>query len=266
MNCPNCQKSCDDGATFCPHCEAVLDASFLGDLSGDTAGADTPVPAAPPPQARRPAKKPRRRAPIEEPEPEPRVAAPREGYVGKYDQYWTEDSEPPAPLRQPERIAASPAERVGFKADVEDPGAQMKALWAGFLGLHFEDKMTAASGLGLAVMSLMPWRSTPDGDAMGFLTWGFLTLLLALGALGAVWARKNGKLPAIPPSQLPYLSVGAGALSAIIAVLFAVSAYEKTEQYGKSVVSSSPAFGVFLALICAAGMVVGGLLTSRRER
>ncbi len=268
MNCPNCQKSCDDGSTFCPHCDAVLDTSFLGSIPEGDDGEDTPVPQAPAPRpSRKPAARPRRRAPIEEPEPAPQAEPepdPAPG-AGKYDQYWTEDEAPYQPPKL-ERKAESPAEYAQFKSDIQDPGEQIKALWASFLGLHFEDKLTAASSVGLFAMSFMPWRSTPDGDDMGFLTWGIFCTLASIAALGAIWLRKAEKLAFLPRAKVPFVSLGAGAFAACVAALFAVGSYETASQFGKRVVVSSPSFGVFLSLLTACGVVVGALLTARRER
>ncbi|MGI5864786.1 MAG: zinc ribbon domain-containing protein [Myxococcales bacterium] len=271
MNCPNCQKSCDDGVTFCPHCDAVLDTSFLGGIADAPDGGDgednTPVPEARPARpSRKPAARPRRRAPIEErePEPEPEPRAAPVG-AGKYDQYWTDD-EPPVRQLKLERKAESPAEYEKFESDIEDPGEQIKALWSAFLGLHFEDKLTAACSIGLFVMSFMPWRSTPDSEVMGFLTWGFLCTFASIGALAAIWIRKAGKLGFLPRAKVPFLSTGAGTLAACVAALSAVSSYETTSQLGARIVLSSPSFGVFLSLLAACGVVVGGVLTARRER
>jgi hypothetical protein len=287
--CPNCDKSCEDGATFCPHCEAVLDASFLGDLPSDAEGEDTPVPEAraPKPASRQPARqparspkpaaaRPRRRAPIDE-EPrestgaaEPEPSASSSGVGNKYSQYWVDD-EPP----KPKAAAAAQSRASGptrpesaegaFKTDTQDPGVIVKEAWTAFLALHFEDKMTVIASAALFFGSLMPWRTTTDGDDMGFLTWGFLTLLLSIGAIAAVWARKTGKLPMLPARRMPMLSVAAGVVASIIASIFALTSFESGAQYGQVVSVSQPAAGVFFSILASAGVIVGGILTGKRE-
>lgn len=135
MNCPNCQTTCPDGASFCPKCDAVLDKSLLemsANAPGDAAEF-TPSPKAnhgtarphrkrPPadkgehgarPHRRRPPdgeERPRRRrpAPVSAPDGEmsaetsqqPQPANAAGGYVSKYAQYWEDDE--PAPAKKAE--------------------------------------------------------------------------------------------------------------------------------------------------------------------
>jgi hypothetical protein len=60
--------------------------------------------------------------------------------------------------------------------------------------------------------------------------------------------------------------MGAGALAALIAIVFVATSFEKGMRAGREVSLSEPSFGVFLAIISAAGVVVGGLLTLKREK
>jgi hypothetical protein len=112
----------------------------------------------------------------------------------------------------------------------------------------------------------MPWRSTPDGDDMGLMTSGMFTLLLGVGAIASIWARTTNKLPALPRGKFPFAAIGAGALSALICIVAAFTSFERGVKAGREVTTSEPAFGVILAVLCAAGVVVGGVLTLKREK
>src|SRR5256885_10954109 len=35
VSCPNCSQEVEEGTSICPHCDHILDASFLGDVSAD---------------------------------------------------------------------------------------------------------------------------------------------------------------------------------------------------------------------------------------
>ena len=288
MICSSCNKKVKDGTSICPHCDAVLDESILGAMpEGDDEAEDTPPPKpAPRPAAKKPlAKRPavaRKPVPVKaeeeapEPDEEPKERQPlvqNDGkFVSKYQQYWTEDdppAKPPAP-KGPQSgegvIAELGPVRGGHDPDLVDPMVTLKNLWKGFAQSHFEDKMTIASATMLIVSNFMPWRSTPDGDDMGLMTNGIFTFLLACLSIATIWARKSLKIPAIPPNKFPLGAVGAGGIAALIALVFVVTSFEKGVKAGRAVTLSEPSFGVFLAIISAAGIVVGGLLTLKREK
>jgi hypothetical protein len=227
VKCPSCHKAVKDGAAICPHCEAILDESILGAIPDDNDDA---------------------------PENTPPASNP---YRGKYSEHWTEEEARPSSRRP---SVPAPADDSG-----EDPFEQLKALWASFRALHFEDKLTVSSAAAHVVMCLMPWRSVGDEDEIGLLSWGFLTALLAVVALVAVWARKHGRLGFVPSRILPFVSAGAGGLSMAIIFLYIVGSFEKTVEYGRTVWASWPAFGSILALLSTAGVLLGSILTSRRK-
>lgn len=282
MICSSCSKKVKDGTAVCPHCDAVLDESILGSIPEDSVD-DTPIPAAP---ARRPApssKKPttvaRRPAPVQRPAPSaPRPAAGKKpAFENKYSQYWEDDGadEGGDEDRAPQPAAARPAGggSAAYESDLgsgseTDPLQQLKGIWASFLALHFEDRLTAGSAGLLILMSLMPWRTlAEDGDAMGLLTGaGFFSVLLGAGALASIWARRAGKLAFVPRGRMPLAALGAGGLAALVCVIDAFTSYEKGVKAGRAVLVSEPSFGVFLAVVCAAGIVLGAILTLKRER
>ncbi|MGC4113359.1 MAG: hypothetical protein QM765_01530 [Myxococcales bacterium] len=299
MICSSCNKKVKDGTSICPHCDAVLDESILGAMppEGDDDGAeDTPppkpaprpasgkrpaAPAAKTPTGKRPAAA-RRPAPVkaeeeppesdEEPKPKPPLVQNDGKFVSKYQQYWTDDDPPPKPAapKGPQSgegvIAELGPVRGGHDPELVDPMVTLKNLWKGFAESHFEDKMTIASAAMLIICNFMPWRSTPDGDDMGLMTHGIFTFLLACLSIATIWARKSDVLPAVPRNKFPFGAIGAGGLSALIALIFVATSFEKGVKAGRTVTLSEPSFGVFLAIISAAGIVVGGLLTHKREK
>ena len=270
MNCPSCKKTVKDGTSICPHCDAVLDESILGAMPDDDAVEDTPPPEVAPKKVAK-----RKPAPVSAAKPAAAAkAAPTGAYTGKYAKYWTDDEtdspSPAAAAMQQQKSNGSGAPEVpaaSKEPSENDPFQQLKGIWTGFLALHFEDKLTAFSSFFLAVMAFMPWRTTvADGDDMGLLTWGFWTACLGFLSIAGIWLRKTGKLASIPRSLMPISAVAAGGLSALICVIFAFTSYERGVKDGKEGVLSEPAFGVFLALGCAALLVVGGMLTLKREK
>lgn len=271
MNCPSCGKNVKPGTSICPFCDAIVDDSFLGDLSavgGDDD--DTPVPDAPPQFEQRPARPARpprparaagggaaaaraaaprpvrRRAPVrpapvplDEPEPEapPQKAGPG-GYVNKYSQYWEEDEEPtPAPSRnsapRPSLSAVDGKDEPPETMSSEelDPTLYFKNAWAWFQQLHFEDKLVTSSSAALAFFSMWPWTTGQYGDTLGIVTWGFVTLLLAASAVGSVWGRGNPRFETVPQHLFPKVTICLGALAALICAIFAITA-RTTETIG----------------------------------
>ena len=276
MQCPSCHKAVKDGTSICPNCDAVLDESILGAMPDDNAeGEDTPPPA---PAPKKPAGRKSPAAPAAKAEKaEKPAAAAKSGsgaYTNKYSQYWTEDEAPakkpsgaPAPSASPAPATRAELEEKGESASEVDPLNQLKGVWGGFLGLHFEDKLTAICGVAMVVAMFFPWRTVDDGDSdMGLLTWGLWTALLGILAVAGIWLRKSGKLASIPRNLFPLTAVGAGGLSLIIAVIYSFTAFEKGVRAGKETMIAEPGFGAVLAALCGAGMIVGGMLTLKREK
>lgn len=298
MICPSCNKKVKDGTSICPHCDAVLDESILGAMpAGDDEAEDTPPPK---PAPKKPVAKPaakastgkrpaaaRKPAPVkaeEEPpepeeEPKPKQPAPNDGkFVSKYQQYWTEDDPPakPAAKSGPQSGDGVVAElgpvRGGHDPELVDPMDSLKNVWKGFVEAHFEDKITVASAAMLIVCNFMPWRSVDEGDGvgdqMGLMAaggLGFFTFLLAALAITTVWARKSNVLPSMPRGRFPLATIGAGGLAALVCVITVITSFGHAKVAGREVLLT-PSFGVFLAVVAAAGVVLGGMLTLKREK
>ena len=182
-------------------------------------------------------------------------------YEGKYAEYWTEEEEP-SDAGKPE----DPDHKPEAESEVVQPSEQIKAVWSAFLSLHFEDKMTTGAAVAMGLMTFMPWRSTTDTDEMGLFGPGFFVMVFAVVAVLAIWLRKTGRIPKVSRGNFPLLTIGAGAFAALIGVISAFTAFSKGVKGGQTVTTGWPAFGVFCAILCAAGVVVGGLLTLKREK
>lgn len=259
MKCTACHRAVDDGTSICPHCDAILDASFLGDLPSRGED-DTPVPQ--PLPSRRQGSAPKvRRAPVEElPAVQPGAfeagerGGPRAG-VGALPDASVGIDESPEAETQP----------AGGAPD--DLYLELSRSWAAFRRLSFEDKLTAVSAVALALMSAMPWRtSLADGDELGLLGWGLSSLALAGIAGATIWARMAGKSRPLSGSQWPMAAIASGGISALTSAIAILASFERTAQFGAQVTTAWPAFGAFGAVLCSGGVLLGGTLTLMRLR
>jgi hypothetical protein len=144
VRCPQCKAVVPDGATFCDHCDAILDESFL------SPDARTPVPSAPPPAARR---SPARAAGSEPPTGEIRIQSP----------------EPAAPV-------------AGRGGDLAPQAADALADLLAFLRTLSTGQKVALGGAAAAILfSFFPWAVLPgEGSVSGLDLGSILVVFLAL--------------------------------------------------------------------------------------
>jgi hypothetical protein len=244
MNCPSCHKQVKDDAQICPHCDHIIDASFLGDVSGD---ADDDA----------------------DPTVRPSPTAPAANRWAKYYDEEAEDTKNlPKNLRSP-KSAGAKADVLGSDR-VVGASEQLEGMLSRFKSLCFEDKVTFVAGALTTIMIFMPWRNTAaDGDELGLLSLsGLLCLVFVFGAIVAIFGRTANYFPSLPRSMFPLLSVGFGGLVAITAIATGISSIDRTQVQGPlgatPVTNSMPAFGVWLTVVCAAGVIVGGILSFKR--
>ncbi len=124
------------------------------------------------------------------------------------------------------------------------------------------DWVVGGGGLVLVIASILPWYSWNvmgmggGGSGAGF---GWLCFVLGLGAV--VWMALN--VFEVINVELPFpqgiLYLGAGGLSALIAVLRLLF------RPGALGVTASPHIGIFLALVGAAAVIAGGVMKLREE-
>jgi hypothetical protein len=296
MTCPNCKKTVKDGTAVCPHCDHIIDPSFLGaDIvagGGDTAELTLPPksPAKPP---AKPAGKPPQRAapkPAAKPKPAPsssqdegedavasnpfRAAKESQNRWAKYAKEAEDDEEntrdlpskkPPKPMRdgKPDELGA---DRAVAASD------QLEGLFKQFKTLCFEDKLTIVAGLLATLMIFMPWRSTAEeGDVLGILTiQGLVSLAFIASAIASVVGRLGNYIPALPRTAFPLLSVGLGGLSVVTALVTGFTSIDRTMVHSPlgavTIANSMPSFGVWLTVAASGGVVLGGLLTFKRVK
>lgn len=138
----------------------------------------------------------------------------------------------------------------GLSADVEGLGAQETTAEEDI------DAFFEATG---ADSSLSAWDS-------GFLVW-FLLLVATLGVLAIVVATVAGVLPRLPrPPGLILMGLGGLALAIVLLSLIFPPGLEVSSPLLEGVevnTDMSREIGVFLGLLAAAGMTVGGFLANR---
>jgi hypothetical protein len=138
--------------------------------------------------------------------------------------------------------------------------------------LTTSDKVIAGSGIVLFIASFLTWFKftvsssgggvsfsrdlTFSGWDVGFL-WGGLPALLGLLSAAIVIATKLGgtKMPDMPVTTGQAM-LGAGGLAALLVIIKLLSGYHGIDR----------AFGLFIAVIAAIGLAVGGFLAYQEEQ
>ncbi len=284
MTCPNCNKTVKDGTDICPHCDFIIDASFLGDAGDPESAEPTLPPARPAPRkpAPRPASKPATR-------PAPSRTAAREanedGSEVAYDlgkaarasqNRWAKyaedaaEGEPPRPPPPKPKLTADGKPDLLGDARAVPVGDQLESMVQQFKSLIFEDKLTVVSAAATVIMTFMPWRTTAaDGDSLGvFSISGLACIAFAVAGAAAVIGRIGNYIPALPRTSFPVVTMSLGGLIVITAIATGLSSIDRTRvqsPIGAMVVSNSmPSFGVWLTVFTAAGLILGGFLTFKR--
>jgi hypothetical protein len=159
-----------------------------------------------------------------------------------------EPSEPfpperPLPLQEPEREVA-----------LAIPGG----IWA------MGERVTALSGLVLMLSSFMGWYAGSDeGPTIAVIGWhtgviGKLVFLLGLAVVVLVVLRELGiELPATVPESLVIIVLGALATTLVLVRLISVP--------DRFFPFDGRGIGIWIALIAALGLIVGGLLRAGEE-
>jgi hypothetical protein len=158
-------------------------------------------------------------------------------------------------------------ERLDFDTSSElmdDYDKFFREAWRRFVAAPVADKIVASGAILALVSVLMPWRivlaqtGAPE-ERIGLALGGWLTLLLAIGCLGAGWLRLTKPkanqmhfiLAQLGTAGLGLIWTGIGLLGGLIA---AASAPENIP------VTPGPAYGVFVCGIAWTVVLVGGLL------
>jgi hypothetical protein len=126
------------------------------------------------------------------------------------------------------------------------------------------DRVTALSGLVLMLSSFMGWYAGSDeGPTIAVIGWhtgviGKLVFLLGLAVVVLVVLRELGiELPATVPESLVIIVLGA--LATILVLIRLISVPDRFFPFdGRGI-------GIWIALIAALGLIVGGLLRAGEE-
>jgi hypothetical protein len=126
------------------------------------------------------------------------------------------------------------------------------------------ERVTALSGLVLMLSSFMGWYAGSDeGPTIAVIGWhtgviGKLVFLLGLAIVVLVVLRELGiELPATVPESLVIIVIGA--LSTILVLIRLISVPDRFFPFdGRGI-------GIWIALIAALGVIVGGLLRAGEE-
>lgn len=132
-----------------------------------------------------------------------------------------------------------------------------------FVGaLSLSDKLAVVGGGVTLVSGFLPWQVSREGDSLGLLSSGFLSILAAGIAVGAVVVRKRKLMPNLSPIAPWMVQLVAAGFSLLWALIYTQGANEtRPDVLGEVVQISAPALGVYIAilssLVCLAGTLLG---------
>lgn len=271
MRCPKCGELALEGAAICQTCNEILDASFLDGLAEqaeEVEGERTDI--GPPPTSPSPSLRPSNRRP---PRPAPlrptalRPSASRANWGAQPAKDSPEGKPPPPPPAPRNQAAAIP------QAPAPDPLGEAKAsvddLKALFVTLSTADRLAAGASLLLVASLILPWRWTKlDEEVIGLVS-AWPMLLLAVGALAALYLRVKDSLPQQRAAlQLGQLACGLlGALYAAQCVrTFSDASVAELGGRTIQIVMSSPRFGLYLGAIFAGTLLLSSIAGALQRR
>src|SRR5690606_1863968 len=177
LNCPGCDGQVAADEAICPHCDHIIDSSFLEDVAAPAprparrpaAGGAAPPrrrPAGPRPPGARPPP-PRRPRPAQPPS-----AASRYGEPPPDDDYGP-DIAPPTPM-QAVPGHAQPEKKEAFTAP-DEAVAEFRHFYS---SLSRSDRFSFFGAATVALSCFFPWKSTlEDGDVLGIMDLGVIAFI-----------------------------------------------------------------------------------------
>jgi hypothetical protein len=191
VNCPSCGQEVDDGVEFCPHCDAIVDASAF-----EGGGAAEKAPPPPKQKAAAPGTRPA----------DPRkavAAAPAGGGAAG------------APAGAPEPVAYGRGRRRRKRAETDySPDRVLGDTLDSIRSMLPFDQMTFWGLFAMGGFLLFPWRFTQvDGTEIGAFGGGWPVVLLIALAGAALFLRTSDNLRGLPPQHLALGQIVAAALS-----------------------------------------------------
>lgn len=264
LNCPGCDGSVAADEAICPHCDHIIDTSFLVE--------EAPAPA--PRPARRPAPgggrppPPRRRPPGPRPgAPRPSRAAAPASAASRYGEAPPDDDDYPAPVP----VSAlsghpEPPKKEAFTA----PDEAIADFSRFYRNLGFSDRLSFFGAAAVVISCFFPWKSTlDDGDVLGIMDLGVIALITGAMVMGAVAIRVQRVMPRLHP-LIPWLVQLAGAAFTTLWVLILLRlSWDSTEVPSPignyQMWRSSPSIGAWVGLGGAIVAMVGSLLGLREK-
>ncbi len=121
-------------------------------------------------------------------------------------------------------------------------------------------------GAVVVLAGLLPWKYSLDGDSLGLLSSGFISVLFAALAVGAAIIRVRKSLPQLSEAGPWLAQVAFAVISLLWAVVYSRTASEtRTNEMGDLTQVSAPALGVYLAILGGVLCLVGSLLRLREK-
>lgn len=264
---------------ICPHCDHIIDTSFLSDevaapaprRAAASSGAPRRTGARPSAGAGGPGKPaPRRRPPPGR--PSPRTPARQDASASRFGsaEY---DPDLDGPLEQPSDEVPSyenlraPRSKTGTFTPPDEALREMSAF---FKQLGLSDQLAFFGALTIALSCFFPWKSTlEEGDVLGMMSLGVVTLIISGILMGAVAIRVQRFMPRLHP-LIPWLvQLASAGFSALWILIFMRLAWDSTEVPSPignyTMMRSSPSFGAWVALI-GAGVSLTGTLLGLKEK
>ncbi len=283
MDCPGCHAQVADGTAICPHCDHIIDDSFLAGTGVEEAEPELEATTEPTPVGPAPRRSPResrddatvrKRAPIRsqvrvEPvrsrAPARRAPAPQPEAEAEPHTDPVQEVNVPAP-RPRAYAAASSDDELGFDA----PEKVLGEIRTFFGQLSFTNRLSFAGSALLLFSCFLPWKDTrAEDEVLGFLSLGFACFLGAIVALAALVVRVRGTAMKINPLVPWFAQLGALLFCSGWELFYIRTAWDGRRMlaiagnYERMV--SYPTYGVFLALTCTL-VALAGTLMGLRER
>lgn len=244
---------------ICPHCDHIIDASFLE--------ADLSAPAPKPRPSRASASPPPRRSPGR---PPARSTARRPAAAPRYepvdDDAPAESTGPLPDLRSPPdagRHDRGPEPYVTGK--VTAPEELFRDLASLYGNLGRSDRLAFFGAVALVLATFFPWKSTAaEGDILGILSSGLLALAAGVVHLTTITIRVQRFMPRLNP-LVPWLGqLFTAAFSVLWCLIFMRLAWDSAEVPSPignfTMMRSSPSIGAWVGLAGSVVALVGTLL------
>ncbi|RME24036.1 MAG: hypothetical protein D6806_10240 [Deltaproteobacteria bacterium] len=263
MKCPSCSRRVPAGTEICPHCDYIIDPSFLGDVSSGqpaSAGENTPAEGV---------------EPLDFDEEE----TPSEG-TGE------DESEPDEVERELEQLrrrrivkndrprAMRIGQREGQEQDaageaLQDVAGYLQRVWNFFGALDRSQQLVLGGAAAVFVGLFLPWVSDTTKDYLGLEVDGLiLMLLVAVAAVSIVLRSKSGHWaePGRARSLLYAQLVASvlGTLFVLVQMSRPLALVDVDPRVPAEAVHANLQFGIVLSLAASAVVLAGSVMEFKK--